>query len=290
MRDPTGLAHVGRWSRLELATGRRVASRSRPRARACARRARRRCASGTRERRDGAGAIASVSVRRSRSGAARPPHRHRTPRATQARPSSADRAQSATAPATPARLALLRAVVDPRRRADVVGTAARPEPRRARLHRVVSRRTSTPTARCRAASTGAARTRCPSTTATASSSTWSPSTYRYTGDRALVERMWPRVMPRPANAIDSLRASAATPEWREAANAPLLRPAAALDQPRGLLGQADALLLGRLCLRCAGCKDATYLARRSQDAEAAPARADPRRVRTRPGRLDARQR
>ena len=46
--------------------------------------------------------------------------------------------------------------------------------------------------------------------------------------------------------LDSLRDERRTPEYRRTEKARVLRPPAAVDQPRGLLGQADALLLGRL--------------------------------------------
>ena len=69
--------------------------------------------------------------------------------------------------------------------------------------------------------------------------------YRYTGDRALAERLWPRCaarrVPRHAAA-----AAAHAGVARRRRSERVLRPAAALDQPRGVLGQADALVLGRL--------------------------------------------
>ena len=76
------------------------------------------------------------------------------------------------------------------------------------VHRVVRAVPVRRTARCRAASTGAAPIRCPSTTATASSSTWSPSTTATPAIARSVERMWPHVRAAAAY-LDSLRHSAA---------------------------------------------------------------------------------
>ena len=70
---------------------------------------------------------------------------------------------------------------------------------------------------------------------------------RYTGDRPTVAAVWPHVARRGRRTSTTLRAAAAhrrhtaMPEKLE-----LLRPAAPVDQPRGVLGQADALVLGRL--------------------------------------------
>ena len=101
------------------------------------------------------------------------------------------------------------------------------------------------TARCRAASTRAAPTRCRSTTATASSSTSSPSTtgtrrHGRAGEDLAARRCAPSAY------IDSLRHAAHDARVPVGRQARLLRPPAAVDQPRGLLGEADALVLGRL--------------------------------------------
>ncbi len=70
--------------------------------------------------------------------------------------------------------------------------------------------------------------------------------YRYTGDRALRGAMWPHVVrPRPPTSTRCAH-ERRTDEYRTPGQAPVLRAPAAVDQPRGLLGQADALLLGRL--------------------------------------------
>ena len=68
--------------------------------------------------------------------------------------------------------------------------------------------------------------------------------YRYTGDRALLETMWPHVDERGRiHGRAAPRANA--PKRTAAANARVLRPDAGVDQPRRLLGEADAFVLGR---------------------------------------------
>ncbi len=106
--------------------------------------------------------------------------------------------------------------------------------------------TSSTAARCRAASTRAAPIRCRRTTAMASSSSWSPRSTAITGDRARCSRRCGRTSRRAARYLETLRQSERTAANREPGAAPALRPAAAVDQPRGLLGQAGLLLLGRL--------------------------------------------
>ena len=187
----------------------------------------------------------------------------------------------------PARLAHLRALVDPRRRAHLRrAAAARPRGGGARVPRLVRAATSTPTARCRAASTGAAPTPCPSTTA------------------RRVHLPGRRVLPLHARRGFAARACGRT--WRARSTTSTRcahaahrrrstgRPTSAtstascrVDQPRGLLGAAGALLLGRL-LRAARLQGRRRPGRaRSGDEPSATRFADaPRRVRARPRRLD----
>ena len=192
---------------------------------------------------------------------------------------------TATAPAIQPGLALLRALVDPRR-------LARPRRRCCAWARPTwrassssgSRASSTRTARCRAAWTRAAPIPCPNTTATASSSTSWPST----GDTPATARSRSAVAARAAGGgCTSTRCAAAphagVPGRRQAR---VLRAPAAVDQPRGLLGQADALVLGRL-LRAAraqgrrGARARVWAARRRRAARRAA-----RRVPARPLRVD----
>ena len=117
----------------------------------------------------------------------------------------------------PARLTRLRSLVDPRRRAHVHGLAAA-GPRRCRASdfiewfaRIPVRQRQDPVLR----RSGAAPIRCRSTTATASSSTWSPST---TATPAIAS---PRSagghgVARAAAYLDSLRAQRLTAEYRTA--------------------------------------------------------------------------
>ena len=117
--------------------------------------------------------------------------------------------------------------------------------RRGGLPALVRAATSSPTARCRAASTRAAPIRCPRTTAHGEFIFLSPSLYRYTGDRALLRvavaaRRGRRALHGRAAPVGAHR------RQPDAGAARLLRPAAGVDQPRGLLGKADALVLGRL--------------------------------------------
>ena len=67
--------------------------------------------------------------------------------------------------------------------------------------------------------------------------------FRYTGDTAFLARMWPHVAG-AVSYMDSLRAQRLTPEYSAGSDARLSRPLPAVHQPRGLLGQADALVLG----------------------------------------------
>ena len=73
----------------------------------------------------------------------------------------------------------------------------------------------------------------------------SPSTTATPATARSLERLWPHV----ASGGRLHRRAAPqrrTPEYRAPDKPRVLRPAAAVDQPRGLLGQADALVLGRL--------------------------------------------
>ena len=123
-------------------------------------------ASRTRRARRGASKLDRVAIRRARRGAAARRHAAHGARAHPDHPRRPDPAPGH---------ALVRALVDPRRRDDVrvrcCGSAT-PTPRATIC--AGSRRTSSRTARCRAASTRAAPIRCPRTTATASSSSSSP--------------------------------------------------------------------------------------------------------------------
>ena len=104
----------------------------------------------------------------------------------------------------------LRAIVDPRRRADLVGAAAaRPGRRRPRLPALVRAVPVRATARCRAARPRAAPTRCRRTTATASSPSPSPSCVATRGDEATARALWPHVAAAIAH-MDTLRASERT--------------------------------------------------------------------------------
>ena len=69
--------------------------------------------------------------------------------------------------------------------------------------------------------------------------------YRYTHDRALLAQMWPRVEA-ATRYMEKLRQSErreGARKWRAHCD---VRPAAGIDQPRGLFREADALVLGRL--------------------------------------------
>ena len=68
--------------------------------------------------------------------------------------------------------------------------------------------------------------------------------YRYTHDRALLEAMWPHVEA-AADYMETLRQSERTAANLVARTACLLWLAAGVDQPRGLCGETDALVLGR---------------------------------------------
>ena len=123
------------------------------------------------------------------------------------------RARQSRRAVDPARLARLRALVDPRRRADVVGAPqARPLRGSPRLPPRVSPRSSSRTGGSRAASTPAAPIPCRSTTATVSSSSSRPSTSASRGTRRRCDALWPRIA-RTVAAIDALRRQRRTPEY-----------------------------------------------------------------------------
>ena len=114
----------------------------------------------------------------------------------------------------PARTAPLHALVDPRRRDDVGGAAADGLRRRgARLPRAGTRRTSAPTATCRAPSIATGPTGCPSTTATASSPSRVAEYFRFTGDRALRRRAVARACCARSTTSSRCARSASTPEF-----------------------------------------------------------------------------
>ena len=108
--------------------------------------------------------------------------------------------------------------------------------------------------RSRAASTSAAPTASPSTTATASFIYAVAEYYRYTHDIGFVNELWPNVV-RAVAGISALRAAAPDRRIQRAGQASVLRAAAGVDQPRGLLGASGALVLGRLlrAARAQGC-------------------------------------
>ena len=88
-----------------------------------------------------------------------------------------------------------------------------------------------------------------------------------------LDAIWPRIVA-AVGYIDTLRRQRMTPEFDAPDKRALLRPPAAVDQPRGLLGQADALVLGRL-LRAArpqGRRRARHSPRRDRGGRVASAR------------------
>ena len=125
----------------------------------------------------------------------------------------------------------------------------------ARVPRVVRAVPARRTARFPAASTGAAPIRWPSTTATASSSIAVAEYYRYTRDIGFLTEMWPRVV-RAVDYLDGLRRQRMTDDLSDAGEGGLLRPAAGIDQPRGLRLAARSTRTGTTSSRCARFKDA----------------------------------
>ena len=110
-----------------------------------------------------------------------------------------------------ARHAQLQPRMDPRRRDDVAKRCcewAAPTSRAISPTGIAA--ICSPTARCRAASISAAPIRCRKMTARASISSSSAELYRYTGDRAALERDWPSVLG-AVRYMDKLRRSERTP-------------------------------------------------------------------------------
>ena len=108
-----------------------------------------------------------------------------------------------------------------------------------------TRRTSSPTARCRAASTRAAPIRCRRTTAPGEFIFLADELYRYTQrSRAARTRCGRTCARRCATWSSCASPSARRAQPRRTTRA--LRPAAGVDQPRRLFGEADAFVLGRL--------------------------------------------
>ncbi len=69
--------------------------------------------------------------------------------------------------------------------------------------------------------------------------------YRYSGDRRLVEDLWPAVR-KAVGYLEALRRQRLAPDYRAPDRLALLRPVARVGQPRGLPRPAGARLLGRL--------------------------------------------
>ena len=74
----------------------------------------------------------------------------------------------------------------------------------------------------------------------------SPSTTATRATSAFVHELWPNVVPRGRAHLAALRGQRMTDAYRAPEQARVLRPAARVDQPRGLLGASGALVLGRL--------------------------------------------
>ena len=91
----------------------------------------------------------------------------------------------------------------------------------------------------------AAPIRSPRTTAPASSCFWRRACIATPNDRALLASMWPRLAA-AARYLEELRQSERTDAEPDTGAARLLRSDAGVDQSRGLLGKADAFVLGRL--------------------------------------------
>ncbi len=150
--------------------------------------------------------------------------------------------------------------LDTRRRDDGRRAAAPGRDRRgARVRRLVRRPHLRHRARCRAASTSAAPTRWPRTTATASTCTRSPRSGATRATTAGSPRHWPQVQ-RVLAWQEALRQSERGARNRDAGTRAPVRPDAAVDQPRGLLGQAGATPTGTTSGRCAATRTRCVIA------------------------------
>ena len=122
----------------------------------------------------------------------------------------------------------------------------RATPRRCATSCAGTRATSSRRQASRAASTAAAPIRVPENDSNGEFIYAVAEYYRFTRDVGFVYELWPRVV-RAVDYIAALRAAAhdrrriTTPDKQV-----VLRPAARVDQPRGLLGAPGALVLGRL--------------------------------------------
>ena len=151
-------------------------------------------------------------------------------------------------PRDPARLARLRALVDPRRRADLGGAAAaRPRATSRASSSTGSRRTSIADGKVPCCVDRRGADPVPEHDSHGEFIYLVAEYYRYTGDDRAASR--PHVAARRGGRrLPRLAAPRAAdgPEYDAPERRAFLRAAAAVDQPRGLLGQADALVLGRL--------------------------------------------
>ncbi|MBK6899979.1 MAG: discoidin domain-containing protein [bacterium] len=226
---------------------------------------------------------------------ARPPRRHRHHRPARGARGARNDARAARLRAGqprgrghPARHAQLPALLDPRRLADGLGPAADgPDRAGRRLPGVVR---AAPVPRRQDPLRGGPPRRRPGARARQQRRVHLP------GRRGLAPHRRPRAAAADVAARRRRRRLPGRPAppapHRRVANtgqARVLRPAAALDQPRGLLRQAHALLLGRLL------RPARLPRRRGPGRRPGPGRRagaadrDPRRVRRRPARLDRRR-